>query len=125
MKQRFRFMMKKILVFDDDEGILDIVDAILSLHSYEVKTISHGKKAVDLVKYLRPDLVLINVFISGTDGRDICRQIKTDPEINTIPVVLFSAHAKAQELFNDCDANDFIAKPFDLEKLVEVVEKHI
>ncbi len=59
------------------------------------------------------------------DGREICKLLKADTIVNHIPVILFSAMHNLQETHRECEATDFIAKPFDALDLIRIIEKHL
>lgn len=72
-----------------------------------------------------PDLILLDILLSGEDGREICQQLKSSARMKHIPVVLLSAHVKVHNAAERCGANAFLAKPFRMEELLEVVKKYI
>jgi DNA-binding response OmpR family regulator len=114
-------MLKKILVLDDNQDILEIVHETLTYENFEVQSITKSAEVIPAMKIFNPDLVILDYRVSGANGGEICRQIKSDPEFNTVPVIIFSAYInKTNELFDyGCDA--IINKPFDLNELVEKV----
>lgn len=117
-------MSNKVLVLDDDPDILDIISYILSEKDYTVQTLARGTEVFETIKNFNPDLVLMDVMLGDTDGRVICRHLKSNEKTREIPVILISAsHDLAQSLNQDGAPNDFIAKPFDIALLVEKVEK--
>ena len=116
--------MKKILVIDDEESILEVVQLVLEGEGYDVRTSINS----DLLPHFngeRPHLILLDVLLSGTDGRDICRQLKSNPQTAHIPIILLSAHSDADKLADASGADDFLEKPFDVDVLVAKVEKHL
>jgi DNA-binding response OmpR family regulator len=114
-------MLKRILVLDDNEDILEIVHEALSYSQFEVKSISEGEGIMTLMDEFNPDLVLLDLRVSGENGGEICRQIKAHPKFNNIPVIIFSAYiSHADEILAyGCDA--VINKPFDLFELIDKV----
>src|SRR3569833_392134 len=116
-------MLKRILVLDDNEDILEVVHEALSYAQFEVKSISECDGFMLLLDEFNPDLVLLDYRISGTNGGDICRQIKTHPRFGNMPVIIFSAYINHQEdvLAYGCDA--VINKPFDLIELIAKVNE--
>lgn len=72
-----------------------------------------------------PDLLLIDNWLGGKTGHDICWQLKSDSRTKAIPVMLISATSKLDEMAQRCGANDYICKPFDLDNLLTKVEKSI
>jgi len=114
-------MLKKILVLDDNQDILDIVQETLAYEQFEVKGTGDGSEVIPLIGEFEPDLVILDYRVAGANGGEICRQIKSHPTYNNIPVIIFSAYInKESELFAyGCDS--IINKPFDLNELVEKI----
>lgn len=119
-------MSKKILAVDDDNDILDVIQIILEDEGYEVSTLANGKYVFDMVDQNRPDLILLDVMLGGLDGRDICRALKENPDYKEIPVVMISASHNLNNLLLMPGAPDnFLAKPFDIDKLIDMVKTEI
>ena len=116
-------MNKHILVVDDDSAILDLLQAILDYEGYLVHTSPSGSIFQHVQRAL-PDLILLDVLLSDKDGRVLCRQLKMNELTKHIPVILFSAHVKKDHALRESHAVDFLAKPFDMHELLEVVRKH-
>ncbi len=117
--------MKRILVVDDDKDILNILKLILQMNGFEVLVTPNGDEALSKSLSYSPQLVLLDVFLSGSDGRDICNILKGNPATKNIPVVIFSAHSNLQDVLKVCNADDFISKPFDINDLVEKINYHL
>ena len=111
---------KRILIADDDEGIVDAVTLILQVMGYEVDFTYDGGAVIDAVKK-RPDLILLDIWMSGHDGRDICKQLKNDPEFKEIPILMISASRDIRQSALDAGANDFMEKPFEMDSLLNKV----
>jgi DNA-binding response OmpR family regulator len=118
-------MLKRVLVLDDNQDILEIVHEALSYEQFEVKSVSESNLVMPLVKEFNPDLVILDYRVAGENGGEICMQIKSHPEFNDIPVIIFSAYINRDEeiLAYGCDA--VINKPFDLVELIEKVNNLI
>jgi DNA-binding response OmpR family regulator len=120
-------MIKHILVVDDDPDILDAIKWMLEDAGYDVQTSDKG----DYAENLRddngglPDLIILDVLLSGKDGRTICRLLKSRPDTQDIPVVMISAHPSAAGSVRAVGADDFVAKPFDIDVLLETVQRHL
>ncbi|QPH41549.1 response regulator [Pedobacter endophyticus] len=111
---------KKILIADDDEGIVDAVTMILEVMGYDVDYTYDGGTVIDAVKN-KPDLILLDIWMSGHDGRDICKQLKNDPQYKEIPVLMISASRDIRQSALDAGANDFMEKPFEMDLLLNKV----
>lgn len=119
-------MGKRILVVDDDTGILEVLTDILYEYNFDVKAISRGELVFDEANNYQPDLILMDVMLSGMDGRNICKSLKADPNLNRIPVILLSANVNAYSVMFDKGApNDFVAKPFDMNNLINRIERQL
>ncbi len=105
---------KRILIADDDEGIVDAVTMILQVMGYEVDFTYDGGAVLDAVKN-KPDLILLDIWMSGHDGRDICKQLKSDPDFKEIPILMISASRDIKQSALDAGANDFMEKPFEMD----------
>lgn len=114
--------MKKILIIDDERSIVESLSAILEDEGYSVDTSYTGEEAEKRVLTLKPDLLLLDVLISGTDGRDICKQIRQNPQIDSVPIIMISAHPNMREGTLQAGATEFIAKPFDIDYLLEKID---
>jgi DNA-binding response OmpR family regulator len=116
-------MKKKVLVVDDEVSILRVIEIILSSNNYEVEAISKWEYLPYSVEYFKPDLILLDVFLGGADGMEICKQLKSSKETAQIPVIIFSA-----QNFKDvsgCKPDAFLAKPFDMVTLLETIENNL
>jgi CheY-like chemotaxis protein len=114
---------KKILVADDDPAILEVITLILEDEGYAVTTSANGE-TVEKVQGELPDLILLDIWMSGMDGRDICKRLKAKPKTKHIPIVMISANKDAKAIALDAGANDFLAKPFEMTKLLAIVAKY-
>jgi len=113
-------MLKRILVLDDNQDILDIIKEALVYEQFEVKITSDSADIMDTVEAYHPDLLILDYKLNGANGNDICRQVKTNHQLNDIPVIICSAYLNEIEtLICGCDAT--IAKPFGLDELMEKV----
>ncbi len=117
-------MNKRILVVDDDTDILNLVQAILDYEGYLVQTSPSGSIFQHVQRAL-PDLILLDVLLSEKDGRVLCLQLKVNELTKDIPIILFSAHVKKENALRGSHADDFLAKPFDIQELLTVVRKHL
>ena len=116
--------MKKILVVDDDESILELVQFVLENEGYKVQTSSNGACFQQLHGEL-PDLILLDILLSGEDGREICRQLKSSEQTKHIPVIFFSAHFSAGDITAMSGADAFLPKPFHLGDLIALVKRYL
>ncbi len=116
--------MKRILVVDDDPAILEVIKIILEDSKYKVTTSKNGEFVKTIGKNL-PDLVLLDVLISGEDGRDIVKKLRKNKVTSNLPIIMMSAHPSANKGAFAAGATDYIPKPFDVDELLEVIDKNL
>ena len=114
--------MRKILIVDDDDDLTDIVSRILIQAGFDAHIHPNGVNVTDVVKYYNPDLILLDIRLYGQSGTDICKEIKRR---YYMPIILFSAYIKQGEAYTDCDADGFLAKPFNLTDLLNIITQHL
>lgn len=114
--------MPRIFVIDDDKDLLKVVKSLLLKKGFDVSTYSDWEIAnIALGKY-EPQLILLDVFLSGIDGLDVCQKLKANGRTRHIPILIFSAYPRvAETAIYEYGADDFIAKPFELNDLIEKV----
>lgn len=116
--------MKKILAIDDDEAILEVVKFILESSDYDVRTSENGQ--IDgIIESFKPDMILLDVLLSGEDGRDIARRLKADEKTKKIPLIMISAHPSAEKGAINAGADEFIAKPFEIDHFLNVISRRL
>ena len=115
--------MKKIFVVDDERSILEAIEFMLVEEGYMVKTSVKGSDLLRLNGDL-PDIIILDVLLSGEDGREIARKLKMQNKTKNIPIVMVSAHPNAKESVVACGADVFIPKPFDIDDLLNTIKKY-
>ena len=115
---------KKIMVADDDPAILEALTMMLEDAGYEVITTVDGETIYKMEKEF-PDLLLLDIWMSGMDGRDICRHLKKQELTKDIPIIMISANKDTEQMAKESGADDFITKPFEMKKLLSLVESHV
>jgi CheY-like chemotaxis protein len=114
--------MIKILVIDDDPDVRTVLEIAMKKQGYAVETASHREEALQKLHSFHPSVILLDVLLSGSDGREVCREIKSQPHFRDIPVIMVSAHPGAGDNFSEYGADDFINKPIRTEALLQKVE---
>lgn len=117
--------MNKILIVDDDIDILTLVKMTLTMNDYNVEAISRWENIDTSIESFNPDLILLDVSLGGADGREICKRLKSQTETQEIPVILFSANIEMGRSVDDCNAQAFIAKPYDLQNFLQTIKTTI
>lgn len=118
-------MKNKILIIDDDDDILEALKILLTKSGYEVMVCKDGSLTSEKAIQFSPDLIILDVLLSGVDGLNICKILKSDKNLQKIPLIMFSAHPTAEAQARTCGADGFIAKPFTAQKLLEEIRKQI
>jgi DNA-binding response OmpR family regulator len=118
--------MKRILVIDDDVSILEALNMTLQDAGYDTETSTKNGEYVErsLMRQL-PDLIVLDILLSGHDGRTICKNLKSQEATKNIPIILISAHPDAAKTAFEAGADDFLEKPFNIDDLLARVERLI
>jgi diguanylate cyclase (GGDEF)-like protein len=117
-------MKDRILVVDDDPDILQFVEMNLDMEGFETQTAESGRIALEVARERPPDLILLDVMMPELDGLTVLRRLRSSPATSSIPVVLLTAKALAEDRVRGLDlgADDYITKPFDIEELLARVK---
>lgn len=115
--------MKRILVCDDDEGILEVTKIALEQEEYQVISLQKSENLLQEIKKHQPNLILIDLLMPGLSGGEVVKTIKKDEDIKNIPIIIISASDEIEKIANNVGADGFISKPFELEDLYRVVRK--
>jgi len=113
---------KVIMVADDDPAILDFVSIMLEFAGYRVTTTANGLTVLNIDGRL-PDLLLLDIWMSGVDGRDICKQLKQKSGTSKLPVIMISASKDIETSAREAGADDFLAKPFEMDELLSKIKQ--
>jgi two-component system phosphate regulon response regulator PhoB len=117
--------MLKILIIDDDVDLLFLGSSLLKQRGFEVFSLSRADQAIETVKSVKPDLILLDVKLGDLDGRDICLRLKSDPDTSFIKIILYSAFPETSVEYSKYGADDFIVKPYEFNHLVERIRHHL
>lgn len=115
----------KILIVDDEPDIVLTLATILEDAGYAVISTGNGERVEQLIEAERPDLILLDMLLSGWDGREIARRVKGRQVTRHIPIIMLSAHPVAMQEASAAGADDFLAKPFELDDLLMKVAAHL
>ncbi|MBO9204346.1 MULTISPECIES: response regulator [Niastella] len=116
--------MKRIILVDDDPDTLDALKLIFDPDEYNLVTYSNGNAILENQTEI-PDLYILDKQISGVDGLDICRFLKSGQSTGHIPVIILSASPYIKNLAKAAGANDSLEKPFSIKVLREMVKLHL
>ena len=119
-------MKKKILIVDDDEINVEILHELLK-EQYALATASSGQQCLEKIGRFKPDLVLLDIVMSGMDGYEACRRIKSDSQSETTHIILISSKTSIESRLKgyEVGTDDYIVKPFDNDELLAKIKVQI
>jgi DNA-binding response OmpR family regulator len=112
--------MKKILLIEDDADLYALLKYNLEKEGFQLVGAQTGKGAVELCRRERPDLAILDIMLPDSDGLDICKGIRSHPELAHIPIIFLTARASETDRIVGLElgANDYIVKPFFVRELI-------
>jgi len=115
---------KKILIIEDNQENIDLLVYFLSPQGYKIITAKDGAKGLELVKEVRPDIILLDIMLPKMDGYEVCEHIKSDQETKFIPIIMITALKDLKDKVRalEVGADDFITKPFENVELLARVK---
>lgn len=108
---------KKIMICDDDAGILEVLEMMLEIEGYTVYTESNSTNLIKEINNNKPDLLLMDLWMPVLSGDQLLRTIRGTKELEALPVIILSASVDGNEIASNAGANGFIAKPFDMDSV--------
>lgn len=123
--------MPKILVVDDDPDFLSICRTILEAEAYQVVEAANGDQALELMHRDKPDLVLLDVMMSTTlEGVDVCRELRSDPDLKDVPIIMISSIATSEYAAEFPDEehipiDTWISKPIQPAVVLNIVKRFV
>ena len=111
---------RRVLIIENDHDIRQIVDYILQEQGFETLSIPEPEDLWELLNF-RADVILLDEFVNSQPGHRLCRKIKNIPKLAAIPVIILSTANDIELIVKECNANDYISKPFDIELMVDKV----
>ncbi len=120
-------MKKKILIVDDDPGLLTLLDRRLKANGYEVVSASDGKEAIEKTKQTQPDMIIMDVMMAPMNGYQACREIKNNPRFAKTPIMLLTARGTESDKFwgTESGADVYVTKPYEPKELLQIIDKMI
>jgi DNA-binding response OmpR family regulator len=112
--------MKKILLIEDDTDLYSLLKYNLEKEGFALSGSQTGRGAIELCRQVRPDLILLDIMLPDSDGLDICKRIRQDPDLAGMPVIFLTARASETDRIVGLElgANDYVVKPFFVRELV-------
>ena len=118
-------MKQCILVYDDDQDLLDVSKMILEQQNYQVETRIYCDDIIDDISLVKPDLILMDLWIPEIGGENAIKLVKNHQATQHIPFILFSANAEIEEVCKRTNADGFIKKPFEIDEFIKAIERNI
>ncbi len=117
--------MARILVVDDEPDIVETIRFVLESRGHKVIEARDGMEALDRARNMSPDIIFLDVMMPKLDGYKVCRMLKFDSQYRNIPIILLTARAGSRDISmgEEVGADEYLTKPFDIEKVVSLVEK--
>lgn len=116
---------KKILICDDDLGILDMLELILEDTGHQIITESNSLNVRSILDIEQPDLLILDLWMPVLSGDQVLRMLRENPQTKNMPVIVISASTDGKEIADKAGATDFLAKPFDVEELTSLVDSYL
>jgi DNA-binding response OmpR family regulator len=110
---------KRVLIVDDEPGIGNFLRVKLRLAGYDIITTTSGAEAIELIRTKQPDVVVCDVLMPDVTGMDVIDKVRT---FSQVPIIVFTGRPDIAEFASKLGANDYIAKPFDPDLLVEKIK---
>jgi DNA-binding response OmpR family regulator len=111
-------IMVKIMIVDDDPHVTSLLRKYLSAKNLEVVTINQSSKAISTARMMDPDLFIIDLMMPPPDGFELCRLLRADPHFARTPILIITAMDISNSKATSFGANDYLAKPFNLDEVV-------
>ena len=114
---------KNVLVIEDNHAILDVITLILQSESYKVTGLNKSADMLLHIEQVKPDLIILDIMLPDADGRDLLKLLRSDAQTEHIPVLMISARYTAENVeHGEFKPNGFLAKPFDIDDLLDRIE---
>jgi DNA-binding response OmpR family regulator len=119
--------MKKILLVDDEQDIIDSLKFVFESAGYECFYADNGEDGLNMAREINPDLILLDVMMPKINGYKICRLLKFDSKYKNIPILMLTARSQEEDklIGEETGADEYITKPFDINELIEKVDGYL
>jgi DNA-binding response OmpR family regulator len=118
---------RRILIADDEPYILRSLSFVLKKERFEVETAVNGEEALEKARQFKPKILFLDIMMPLEDGYEVCKKLKSDPDINDIYVIMLTAKGQIidKQRGLEVGADEFITKPFSPREIVDKVKKII
>lgn len=113
---------RKVLIVDDDEELVELIEDVLVRDGrFEVRTVNNGFDAGMMVKDYRPDIIVLDIMLPDINGKEVCQRVRSDKAMDDVRIICISGMVEEEKIgeLKAAGADDFMHKPFEVEKLVE------
>ncbi len=117
--------MSRILVIDNDVNLLISLKLLLTSHKFEVETLTDCDPSLEQVTTWEPDLIISEIKLDSTDGRDLCFSLKTNESTKHIPVILYTRQPVEENELEGYRVDHFISKPFKTVELLKAINQYL
>jgi len=113
--------LKRILVVDDEEDLLELVRFNLAKEGYAVTCVTSGEEAIRAVRRDAPDLVVLDIMLPDINGKEVCQRVRKDHPAEEVKIICISGMVEEDKIadLKTAGANDFLHKPFEVDQLIE------
>lgn len=116
--------LRRILVIEDDSSLGELLAELFNDEGYHYKIREDADQIFFWIEQFKPDVILLDYILPSTNGGEVCAQIKCNEKTKEIPVILYSAVCKQLLPLNEYKCDSFVAKPFDIDYLMKIIEKY-
>ena len=116
---------KTIFILEDNDDIRELISILLMEEDYEVKGYPTVKSFTQVMQFAHPDMIVLDVMLGDGNGIKVCDDLKNNLRTQDIPILMMSANTDYRCIKNNCSAEDFISKPFDINDFVNKVDHHL
>jgi two-component system response regulator VicR len=117
---------KKVVCVEDEPEIIDLIRLILGRKGFDLSGATGGQEGLDMIRKIKPDLVLLDLMMPDMDGWEVYQQMKADPDLKNIPVIVVTAKAQSIDKIlglHIAKVDDYVTKPFGPQELLQSVER--
>lgn len=118
-------MPKQIMIVEDNDEIREMLEFLLQSEKYVVRSFADASAFRAQIGNVRPDALIFDVTLPDGNGLDLCKELRSDPATVHLPVIIMSASGDLSALSRECQADDFISKPFDIYDFICRVKKQM
>ncbi|PWT92161.1 MAG: adenylate/guanylate cyclase domain-containing response regulator [Acidobacteria bacterium] len=117
----------RILIVDDTPANIQTLTTILKEKGFQISVATNGKQALEVLKHVHPDLILLDVMMPEMDGFEACERIKASPEWHDIPIIFLTSKTETEDIVRgfELGAVDYVGKPFNAHELLARVNTHL